>query len=158
MPIRLNGERREAIQSPPTPSNVESERRRSDGANGRCISLIRTIRIRRGDQDIDTAGTDADDQSPTKTPGPGDRSFSSREVELWQTRTQNRTARTAMWKCPATPTQPISSAAPASRCREQSHDGLEDRARARTRGERRGPGPSPDDDSAAARRRHGSRW
>ena len=73
-------------------------------------------------------------RSPTKRSVPG-LLLLDPEVELWQTKTQIGIAGTPMWNCPATPTQPISSAEPASKCRNRATTASRPRsasARART--------------------------
>ena len=63
-----------------------------------------------------------------------------REVELWQTRTQIGTARTAMWKCPGDTNSADIVGRTGEQMPLQSHDGLEAETRERRPRERRGPG------------------
>ena len=74
MPTRRTEPIHEADQAPrdASPGNVESPSAdRMQGANGPLHQPDPDDTNPAGDQDIDTAGTDADDQSPTKSIGTG---------------------------------------------------------------------------------------
>ena len=67
MPIRT-----ESIDKKPAPGKVESPSAdRMQGANGPLHQPDPDDTNPAGDQDIDTAGTDADEDSPTKAMGTG---------------------------------------------------------------------------------------
>jgi hypothetical protein len=75
MPTRRTEPTHEADQNQPLPrdaaANVESPTDRMQGANGPLHQPDPDDTNPAGDQDIDTAGTDADAQSPTKAIGTG---------------------------------------------------------------------------------------
>jgi len=74
MPTRRTEPIHEADQAPrdASPGNVESPSAdRMQGANGPLHQPDPDDTNPAGDQDIDTAGTDADNQSPTKAIGTG---------------------------------------------------------------------------------------
>ena len=108
-----------------------------------------------GDQDIDTAGTDADDQSPTKAMGTG-MAPTGREVELMADQGPNKDRQDRNLEVPGDTNSADIVGRTGEQMPLQSHDGLEAEERQRrTRRERRKPRPGARRRRQSARSRRG---